>query len=135
MAKRRGFKPLPEKLNEFQSKVADILGMVGGGIYNAPMCHEKVEWNYGLAGVSCTWAQDLATFDFDQLTRLVLLCHEARIRCCIDPAGPRLLRLSFWQRASAGSLATRHPSIDEAVTAFRGYLPEDHRIRYREPEA
>jgi hypothetical protein len=133
-AGRRGWKPLPEKLSEFQSKVIDIVGMVGGGIYNANICSpEKIDWDYG-NGVSLTWNQELATWDFDQLSRLVFLCHAARIRCSLSAVAPRKIRMCFWQRKATGDMAVRHPNLDEAVTAFKQYLPADHRILYREPE-
>lgn len=134
-AKRRGWKVQPETLNEFQRKVCDILGMVGGGIYNAPIAHEKIDWDHGWGGVSVIWKHPMATFDFSELTMLVFLCHEARIRCGIESAGPRMLRLSFWQRVPKGDMARRHPNLDEAVEAFRGYLPPEHRIIYRSPDS
>lgn len=133
-AKRKGYKPKPETLTEFQRKVCDILGMVGGGIYNAPITHEKIDWNFGHGGVSVTWRHPLSTFDFDELTKLVFLCHEARIRCSLAPAGPSLLRISFWQREATGDLTRRHPNLDEAVAAFRQYLPADHRIIHKPTE-
>jgi hypothetical protein len=134
-AKRRAWRPLPETLNEFQRKVCDILGMVGGGIYNAPIAHDKIDWSYG-RGVSVIWSGGgLSTFDFGRMTMLVLLCHEARIRCDVSSAGPRMLRISFWQRTHEGSTPERHPNIDEAIALFREYLPADHRIIYRSPAA
>jgi hypothetical protein len=135
-AKRRGWKRQPETLNEFQRKVCDIVGMVGGGIYNAPIAHDKIDWDYGFNGVSVIWNRGMSTFDYNQLTSLVFLCHEARIRCDISPAGPRMLRVTFWQRKAEGCMATRHPNLDEAVDAFRKYLPGNHRIIHRaEPTA
>lgn len=131
-AKRRGWVRQPETLNEFQRKVCDIIGMVGGGIYNAPIAHDKIDWDYGFGGVSVVWSRGgLATFDYNELTALVFLCHEARIRCDVSPAGPRMQRISFWQRKAEGGMATRHPNLDEAVAAFREYLPSDHRIIHR----
>jgi hypothetical protein len=130
---------LPEKLSAFQSRVIDIVGMVGGGIYNAPICQPRsINWTYSGHGVSLTWDREMASFDFSQLTDLVFLCHEARIRVEICSAGPRRLRLSFWQRVSQvenDNMACFHPSLDEAVRRFRNYLPADHRILYREEEA
>lgn len=38
-AKRRSWKPAPEKLTDFQAKVMDICGMVGGGIYKIGRAH------------------------------------------------------------------------------------------------
>jgi hypothetical protein len=134
-AKRKGCVAKPEKLSAIQAKAMDILGMVFGGIYNAPIAWDSVEWEYGGAGVSVTLThpRSLATFDFYELTNLVFLCHEARIRCQIEPGGFRSFRLSFWQRKAEGDMSRRHPSLDEAVAAFRKYLPADHRIIYREP--
>lgn len=120
----------PETLNDFQKRVVDILGIVGCGIYNAPINPDKIDWKYGFHGVSVVWQRELATWDFGQLTMLVLLCHEARIRCSIEGSGPRNIRLSFWQRKEAGGMAERHPNIEEAVASLRRYLPADHRIRY-----
>jgi hypothetical protein len=117
-------------LNDFQKKVVDIIGMFGGGIYNACI-GEKIDWNYG-RGIAVIWKRELSTFDFNQLTLLVFLCHEARIRCDISGAGPSMLRLAFWQRTHDGDMAVRHPNLDEAVKQFREYLPVDHRILYKE---
>jgi hypothetical protein len=142
----------PEKLSEFQVKVVDILGMVGDGIYNAPIFLEKIDWCYGFDGVSVLWDRDLSTWDFNRLTMLVFLCHAARIRCEVtaevgfadadptdDPEGPELteaygiLRLSFWPRVAIGDMSQRHPNLAEAVEWFENeYLPKDHRVRYQE---
>jgi hypothetical protein len=137
--KRRGKRvPLPEKLTPFQARVMDIVGMVGGGIYNAPICQpENIKWTYGGSGLSLSWSSELATFDFEQLTKLVFLCHEARIRVQIESSGPKYLKLSFWQRVSPQenpNIACYHPSLDEAVARFREYLPKDHRIIYKPGE-
>lgn len=137
-AKRRAYKPAPEKLSRFQAKVMDILGMVGGGIYNAPIKWEKVIWGSGRwsSGMFVPWRDGrMATFDFYALTHLVLLCHEARIRCEIRAKSAGNFELSFFQRSHEGGMAGRHPSIDEAVAAFRDYLPADHRIIYRGDDA
>ncbi|ABD25070.1 hypothetical protein Saro_0623 [Novosphingobium aromaticivorans DSM 12444] len=136
-AKRRSWKPAPEKLTDFQAKVMDICGMVGGGIYNAPINWEKVSWGVGHnhSGIFVPWRDGrMSTFDFYPLTLLVLLCHEARIRCEIRAKSAGHFELSFFQRSHEGGMALRHPNIDEAVAVFREYLPDDHRIRYRLPE-
>jgi hypothetical protein len=132
--KRKMHKTTPEKLSEFQCKVVDIMGIVGGGIYNAPINPDKIDWDCG-RGVSVVWQRELATWDFNALTILVLLCHEARIRCSVEGAGPRQVRLSFWQRKHEGGMAERHPNIDEAVALFREYLPADSQIHYVATEA
>lgn len=131
---RKGPHAAPEKLTVFQATVMDILGMVGGGIYNAPIVWDRVEWGgFGL-GVPWRATGGLATFDSDNLTRLVLLCHAARIRCSIRPHGFGHFLLFFTPREEAGRLHVRHPNVEEMVARFRAYLPEDHRITYRAPD-
>lgn len=135
---RRAWKPAPETLSPFQAKVMDICGMVGGGIYNAPINWEKVQWGTGRdhSGMFIPWRDGkMSTFDYYPLTMLVLLCHEARIRCEIRARAAGHFELSFFQRSHDGAMHARHPSIDEAVAAFRAYLPEGHRIRYQMPAA
>lgn len=131
-AHRRNYVPVPEKLSDFQAKVADIVGMVFGGVYNAPINWSKVEWKYG-GGVSFVLdgRRELSTFDFGYLTKFVFLCHAARIRGSIEPGGLHSLRLSFFPRSHDGETHGRHPNLDEAIEAFREYLPADHRIIYR----
>ncbi len=131
--KRKLLPKLPEKLSDFQTRVIDIVGMTGGGIYNAPIDRDTIKWEYGFKGMSLTWRYGLASFDRGDLTMLVLLCHAARIRLAVDPAGPHRLRLSFWPRKDAGATGARHPSVAEAVAAFEEYLPADHRVRYQAP--
>lgn len=120
----------PETLTPFQVRVMDILGMVGGGIYNAPIGWSGVHWNFG-HGVAVPWRGSLATIDFDKLTRLVLLCCEARIRCEVRPHAFGYLLLCFWQRTGEGP--NRAPNVAEAVGTFRAYLPADHRIIHDGP--
>lgn len=134
--RRKNAPILPEKLTEFQVKVCDILGMVFGGAYNAPIDWDKVDWRYGGGGVSVVLkhpGRGFSTFDFDQLTKFTFLCHAARIRGDIEPGGYRSFRLSFWPRQARGGMAERHPDLTEAIVAFNEYLPADHRIIYREP--
>lgn len=125
-----GFHAAPEKLTAFQARVMNILGSMLGGIYNAGIAWETVDWNHGSGLSVVTSSARLATFDFDQLTKFVLLCHVARIRGAIDQAGPGRWRLSFWQRTASGSMSGRHPNIEEAVAAFEKELPADSNIRW-----
>lgn len=137
-AKRRNYRPAPEKLTPFQARVMDICGMVGDGIYNAPINWEKVNWGAGArhSGMFVPWRDGrMSTFDYFPLTLLVLLCHEARIRCEIRAKAAGHFELSFFQRSHEGGMALRHPNIAEAVEAFREYLPAEHRITYRTDDA
>ena len=63
----------------------------------------------------------LATFDFDQLTRLVLLSHDWGVRADIGGSGPAMIKLVLHKRHKRdGSMCERHPTIEQAINAFRG---------------
>jgi hypothetical protein len=127
----KGWHGAPDVLTPFHCRIFDILGMTFGGIYNAPISWDAVQWNgWGREAIAVPVRSDLATWDGMALTRLVFLCHEARIRCEVRPNGPHHLLLAFWQRAAEGCTATRHPDLDEAVAMFRNYLPSDHATVY-----
>lgn len=122
---------LGKPLNEFQKRVFNILGIIGDGIYNAPISWKSVDLNYGHNGVSVIWKYELATFDGEALTYLVFLCHEARIRCSIEGCGPRMMRMSFWQRTDSGARHKRHPDLEQAIANMREWLHHDNEIIHR----
>lgn len=132
-AARKGWYAAPEKLTEFQSRAFNILGIVGGGIYNAPISWDGVIW-FPRDQIIVPWAahKGFGTWDFNELTLFVFLCHEARIRGYITHHGPRYFQIHLSQRKHHGGMAERHPSLDEAVARWREMFPADHPIVYRE---
>lgn len=130
-----GWETLPLPLSAFHRQVAHIIGMMFGGIYNAPVLWNRVDWRFG-RGVSVPLVGDgsLATFDFGRLTAFVFLCHEARIRGGVAPNGPHGVRLAMWPRKPDGKLGERHPNLQEAMADFQKALPPDHPVLYRAPE-
>lgn len=61
-----------------------------------------------------------ATFDFDILTRAVIMAHDRMIRFEICPSGPGMLGLEFHKRHTReGRMYERHPTIEEAIAKFR----------------
>jgi len=123
-----GWQAAPDKLNPFQRRAFDILGIVGNGIYNAPIAWGGICWHPYFITVS--WRHSLATWDFAALTRLVFLCHEARIRCGVAPKNFNHIEIHLSERTHLGSMSVRHPNLDEAVSDFRGYFPATHPINY-----
>ena len=70
-------------------------------------------------GWSMSHFGSLATFDFDELTRLVFLAHDRCIRVEISQGGPNRLRIAIWKREREGPQYARHPTIQEAAEAFQ----------------
>jgi hypothetical protein len=61
----------------------------------------------------------LATFDCDDLTRLVLLAHDRCIRAAVEQGGPGGVKIAIWKRERDGDTYNRHPTIEQAIEAFR----------------
>jgi len=118
-------------------RVADILGHVWQGIYHIKIDYlQRVDWKNS-HHISIKICGGLATFDANQLTTLVILCHDAAIRLeissaklkfrdedgnkCVVPA----LELLFHQRQREGRLYERHPTMEEAITKARGAWERD----------
>lgn len=132
LAENKGWHAAPDELNPFQRRAFDILGIIGSGIYNAPISWDTVYWTP--RAISVSWRKTMATFDFTALTQFVFLCHDARIRGDIGPRG-RYLEVHLSERTASGAMHERHPSLEEAVAAWRVDVPLYHPITYRTPQA
>jgi hypothetical protein len=82
--------------------------------------HGKLhECGRGIA-LNTTQTGSFATFDFDGLTRAVLMAHERMIRFSIEPSGPGMLKLVLHKRHKReGMMSERHPTIEGAIERFR----------------
>jgi hypothetical protein len=69
-------------------------------------------------GWTITTHEDLSSFDWDILTRLVLMAHDRAVRVEVSPA-MRYLRISIWQRVRDESTMTGHPTIETAIAGHR----------------
>lgn len=61
----------------------------------------------------------LATYDFNELTRLVILAHDRCVRVQVEQGGPNRLKIAIWKRAREGSMYERHPTIEQAIKDMR----------------
>ena len=78
------------------------------------------EWGTGIR-LNTTSVGYFATFDFDRLTRTVVMAHDRMIRVEICPSGPGMLGLVLFKRHTReGPMRQRHPTIEEAISAIRG---------------
>lgn len=123
-------RPMPSPLG---AKVADLLDAVWHGLYHLPASIiDRVKWDDPFYITAVVPDHALATVDFDLLTRLVVLCHDAALRLEISSANPRNVRLSFWQRKRTGGISERHPTMEDATHGIREGNPafeQEHRLR------
>jgi len=72
----------------------------------------------GRTGVVTSIHGDASTFDYDALTRIVLVAHQMGVRISVGSSGPRMIKLRAHARYTSddknGELCVchRHPSLD-----------------------
>lgn len=92
------------ELSSLGEAVADLLGDLFYGIYHLDSTAlKKVDWANDHHIIFILGWKSLATTDFDELTRLVILCHDRCIRCEISPRAFHYLELIFHQRQREGN--------------------------------
>lgn len=79
---------------------------------------ELKEWGMGWS-VSAP-PSGFATFDFNNLTRLVFLAHDRCVRAELAQSGPGRIRICIWQRDKReGQYHEKHPTIETALAQWR----------------
>ena len=82
---------------------------------HAPGAHHVLPWGDGFHVVHDA---SYATYDFDELTRLVFLAHDRCVRVALEPCR-KGLRICIWARQRDGRFEERHPTLDDAVWTWR----------------
>jgi len=114
---------LKKPLSPLGVAVADLLGQVWAGIYHLPhTLLARVDWAESWYISVTVPGSELATYDADLLTRLVVLCHDRCLRMEIEPCNPRYLRLNFSPRVRSATDPRMHrrcPTMEQAVASVR----------------
>jgi hypothetical protein len=106
-------------VSAFGERVADLLGYVFKGLYHANREAQKTDWSDD-TNITFTTRQTLSTYDFSDLTQLVVLCHDQKIRLEIQGAAPGYLRLHFSRRDKReGQFHERHPTLEAMTEIIR----------------
>lgn len=123
MAKRQPpRKPLPtEPQSEIERRAYVVLSRVYLGIHHVDGWCRRISDPYW---VRVTVPGELGTYDFAEMTRLVIAAHDECVRVAAFPAGPRNLQLVFSLRGRPGrfldtSLMDTHPTMEQAIAANR----------------
>lgn len=87
-----------------------------GGKHHLPKVHE-----FG-TGICINHYGDLSTYDWNRLTRLVLLAHRDFVRIEIASSGPRMVKIIAHRRKpkeDKDSQWQRHPSLGDLITEIK----------------
>jgi hypothetical protein len=97
-----------------------MLGEWAQGFHHLPM---PKPWGLG---VRVHWTGDLSTWDFDCLTRLVLLAHKHCVRIEIGQGGPRGVAIMAHRRLEKlQSITEGHPNLEhltKRIESMRGIV-------------
>lgn len=76
------------------------------------------EFGYGWSVAS---NNRLASTDYNDLTRMVLLAHDMCVRVEIIPKGMNRYLIAVWKRSRDGGLMQCHPTIEKAIDMHREF--------------
>lgn len=111
-----------KELSEFGAKAADLIGDWQRGIYHIHNQALRADWSND-RWVSVSYPGYLSTFDWNDLTRLVILAHDRCIRVMIEP-NMRYLKITMHPRTRGGDLYNRHDTIEDAISRVRNEYGE-----------
>lgn len=117
--------------SEIGAKAADLLGDVFLGLYhlNQTSLKKGIWTNPHYAQV--TYYGGLATVDFNELTRLVVLAHNRMLRVELEGLAPNYIRIRVHARASrTGGIASRCPTMEEHMRIINNHY--DGKSRHAE---
>jgi hypothetical protein len=110
-----------EDMSEAQSECYDFLCDLFFGEHNLRDIGTVSGWGNGISMTASVGG--LSTWDYNMLTRAVLMAHDRCIRFDVQPCTPKLLRLVLHRRQREGGVSQRHPTIDEAIERYRRTEP------------
>lgn len=113
-----------QTLSPLGISVADLLGDVFEGIYHLnAKALRRAEWTNAIH-IEIEMHGELATWDADNLTALVILCHDRCLRLAIRGGEKRgSIRLCFSPRTRDGNTYQRMPVLTDHVTIIRSRYP------------
>jgi len=119
----------PEWMNENQKKCYRMLcDLMGGEHHITGKVKESSPW-----GIQTTISTDFASYDFAELTKLVVLAHDRGIRASLSPLNMQYMRLMLHVRQyrDGPTFYERHPTLEKQAAAIRvlystdDNMPED----------
>lgn len=88
------------------------------GFHHIP-CHPKANGT----GIQIIFKSGgLATFDYDRLTKLVIMAHNWGVRAGVEGGNAGKIKLELFKRnVRDGRMYERHPTIEQAIEKYKDY--------------
>ena len=108
--------PMPEPPGMTKAEAEEFFGVLFHGKHHIPGDVKP----FGRGWKISAHSGRLATYDFDDLTRLVFLAHDRCVRAEIIQGAPGRIGIAIWKRHGRnGSMYERHPTIKCALVNWR----------------
>lgn len=101
-----------------KEKATIFIDKVFGGEHHC----EKVAHHNNFVEI-ITHEGNLSSFDFSQLTRIVVLAHDLCMRVELNPFRGRF-KILLHNRERQGDVTKRHPQLEEQIAAIRSVAPK-----------
>ena len=111
-----------KNISQLGADVANFLGDVFLGIYHMNYTSlSKADWS-DERHIEVVVGADMATYDNDVLTRIVVLAHDRMLRVELRGLAPGYVKLTFHRRLKReGQLWERMPTLEEHTEALRAH--------------
>ena len=71
-------------------------------------------------GIEMNHRGELATFDYNLLSRAVFMAHDRSIRFAVSSSGPGMIKLILHKRhMREGNMCQRHPTLAKAIAQYK----------------
>jgi hypothetical protein len=114
---------LHKEMSPLGEKAADFLGDVFRGIYHlsgSSHCSlSKVDWTEKHNIEVILYSGGWSTWDFSELSRMVVLAHDRCLRLEIAPYSFHYIKLFISQRERTGDISARHPTMEDHIAIIR----------------
>jgi hypothetical protein len=108
-----GDKPMS---NDQRTCIEVLCGGLNTAIYNIPTNWKKMQ-RIGDRGIIVSIrTSGLSTYDWDELTGIVIAAHKELVRVSVMPGGPKMLTIMLVKRQATGEMSQRHPDIDDLIS-------------------
>lgn len=116
---KRACKGDPPTLSELGRRVARVLRSLYAGLHHMrPSVIRAVNWSDPRV-IQVRHPGELASWDGNDLTNLLVLCHDECLRVSVSPLNMRYMRLMFHPRKREGKTWERHPTIEQHIEMIR----------------
>lgn len=103
----------------FEDRATAIINWAFGGLHHLRKEPVKTKFPWGWSWKLLINENDLSSFDFSQLTKLVIAAHHYAVRVSVQTAGMRLVVVLWERQRESEHTSGKHPELASVVEWFK----------------